>query len=534
MKHIPSFVLSNKRPPLWILLTLVSLVAAWLSGTLAPFPGGQAAAEISFSGYLGIVWGDGQTKQDDSQVRYFLSSPGQPDTPLEFKGALPLPYHQLLRLRGQRVSVSGAWANTPAGSSLQVSALRAEASADAAADPLLAGGQPWVTVMCKFKDISAEPQTPAYFQGMYGSTYPLLDHYWREQSYNQINISGSMAVSQWYTLPQPRSYYISSGSANLSLLASDCAAAADAVVYYPTYVGINFMFNSNLDGYSWGGSRYMTLDGTFRRWYITWEPPWGYEDITVIEHEMGHGFGLPHSAYDPNEVYDNRWDVMSDTWTDCANSYHPTYGCLGQSTIAYHKDLEGWLSSRKVTILPGAQATVTLEQLDLPQTQDALLAIVPVNGSERFYTVEVRRKAGYDVKLPGQAVILHLVDPSQQIPARLIDPDGNGNTGDASAMWIPGETFNDLANNISIRVDSATSSGYVITISNAYGVLKSATPSRTPTATSTPTPTPLPTNTPTSTPTRTPTRTPTSIPTAQAGSQTYMFFIPLLMNINTY
>jgi hypothetical protein len=272
----------------------------------------------------------------------------------------------------------------------------------------------------------------------------------------------------------------------------------------------------------------MTLDGTFRRWYVTWEPPWGYEDITVIEHEMGHGFGLPHSSYDPDDVYDNRWDVMSDTWTDCANSYHATYGCLGQGTIAYHKDLEGWLSGKKVTVLPDSQSTVTLEQLDIPQTQNTLLAVVPINGSERYYTVEVRRKMGYDVKLPGQAVILHLVDPSQYIPARLIDPDGNGNTGDASAMWIAGETFNDTANNISIRVASATSTGFVVTISNAYGALSSPTPTRTPTATATSTRTPTPT------PTRTPTPTPTTVPTARPGVAQYKFFIPQMMSIITY
>jgi hypothetical protein len=40
-----------------------------------------------------------------------------------------------------------------------------------------------------------------------GSSYPGMDHYWREVSYENINLAGS-AVVGWYNLPQPRSYYV--------------------------------------------------------------------------------------------------------------------------------------------------------------------------------------------------------------------------------------------------------------------------------------------------------------------------------------
>ena len=33
-----------------------------------------------------------------------------------------------------------------------------------------------------------------------GTSYPGLDHYWRELSYNQMNVTGSEVVG-WYTLP---------------------------------------------------------------------------------------------------------------------------------------------------------------------------------------------------------------------------------------------------------------------------------------------------------------------------------------------
>ena len=42
---------------------------------------------------------------------------------------------------------------------------------------------------------------------MLGIVPPGLDHYWRELSFNNINLAGSV-VRGWYTLPQPRSYYV--------------------------------------------------------------------------------------------------------------------------------------------------------------------------------------------------------------------------------------------------------------------------------------------------------------------------------------
>ncbi len=510
-----------------LLLPFIGVIIGQLSPATTIQAAARASAPVSLSGYFHILWADGIPGTNLTQTRFVLSFPGRADVALDLTAARSLPIDQLLRLRGQWVEVDGGWVGTQA-STLQVDEIQPENGA-APLDPAVSGAQPWVTVLCKFNDVAIEPKAPAYFQTMYGSAYPFLDHYWREQSYNQINIVGSQAVGQWYTLPQPRSYYVN-GSANLSTLAADCTAAADAAVNYAGFVGINLMFNSDLDGYAWGGSRTMTLDGTTKRFYMTWEPPWGYKDLTVISHEMGHGFGMPHSSFNRSSVYDNRWDVMSDTWTDCANSRDATYGCLGQHTIGYHKDLVGWLTGKTTSVAPGAQVTVTLEQLALPQTANLLLAKIPIGGTNRFYTVEVRRKVGYDVKLPGQAVILHLVDPSQySIPAQLIDPDGDSNTGDAGAMWTVGETFTDATSGIWVRVDSATATGYGVTIANNSPTL-TPTLSGSPTRTFTPSHTFTPSATRTFTATPTKTLTPTRVPTLQPGRLYHPVFVPLLHN----
>jgi M6 family metalloprotease-like protein len=400
---------------------------------------------------------------------------------------------------------------------------------DAAAAPQAAdvtGSQPWVSILCKFNDVTTEPKTPSFFQDMYGNTYPRLDHYWREQSFNQMNVVGSGATAAWLTLPQPRSYYVydSNGDGTLDLditrASDDCTAVADPTVDYRNYVGINMMFNADLDCCAWGGSRTMNLDGLTKTWYMTWEPPWGYQDITVIEHEMGHGFGLPHSSGAYGQTYDNQWDVMSDTWTYCSRSRDATFGCLGQHTISYHKNREGWIGSKRAVVPLNGQATLTLEQIALPVTSNYRMAEIPIGGStSHYYTVEVRRntslaEGGYDVKLPGSAVIIHYVDTGRSRPANVVDVDLNGDTGDAGAQWKVGETFSDAANGISVTVNSASGTTFTMMICNACGT-PTPTPTATSTATNTPTRTPTDTPTPTNTPTytRTATNTPTYTPT---------------------
>lgn len=390
---------------------------------------------------------------------------------------------------------------------------------DAGAAPAaVSGSQPWVTLLCKFADVPAEPRPASYFQSMLATTYPGLDHYWRELSFGLLNIAASTAVDRWVTLPQPRAYYVydMTGDGRPDLDANralaDCAATADSVIYYPSFYGINMMFNEELDGSAFGARTTLTLDGVERTWGVTMNPPKGYVNLSGVAHEMGHGFGLPHSGSQSGGVYNNQWDVMSDTQSNCPNLTDPTYGCLGQHTIAYHKDLEGWIgSAQKASVAVGQLATFTLNPLSQPAAGGYHMIKVPIAGSStRFYTVEARLKTGYDAKLPDQGVILHDVSTIRMTPAQVVDADGNGNTGDAGAVWIPGETFYDATNQITIQVAGETAAGFTVVVGNQAPVPTLTPP---PTPTLNPSPTATPTFTPSPTPTFTWTPTATATPT---------------------
>gem|GEM_PF-548134 len=446
----------------WILLAGLSLFAS------AAQPARRNAAAESIGGQFFIVWGDLFNGQPAPPIYRLAADDGRRFRVLLDEN-LAAASGGALALNRRHVKISGAAQISAFGGDdiLNAQSLALdETSVSAMADSI--GTQRFVSILCKFKDVSSEPKDLNYFTGMYGAAYPGLNHYWREVSYEQLNIDGSAAYG-WYTLPKNKDYYITGSTLDFYGAAYDCAKAADADVNFSSFSGINLMFNNELNGYAWGGTEYMKLDGVTRYWAMTWEPPWGYENAGVIAHEMGHAFGLPHSAYNPAVVYDNVWDVMSDHWTTCnLGLYEATYQCLGQHTISYHKDLLGWIPlEEKMTLPYNSGGTFTLERLALPQTNAYKEIRVLIHGTSSFYTLEARRFAGYDSYLNGEAVILHKVTPSNSIPARVIDVDtDNVFTGDEGAMWRVGETFTDTLHNVQIKVLSQTASGFTVQVSN--------------------------------------------------------------------
>jgi M6 family metalloprotease-like protein len=449
-----------------VVITIALLSAA---AALAQAPAQPTIIELS--GTFSILFGD-PAPGSGAAVRqlYVLTDDSMQSRELQIDAGTTLPGGGIHPLNGRRVTVRGVVdgdAAVAASAALRVTSIAADnRDARGDAETAIAGSKPWLSILCKFEDEIVEPRPPAYFQGMYSSSYPGLDDYWDEVSSGQVDLVGS-ATTTWYTLPRPRSYYVPGNELDHARAFQDCTQAADPDVYYPAYAGVNLMFNGDLDGYAWGARWPLTLDGSSGWYGVTWEPPWAYANATVTAHEMGHGFGLPHSSGAYGRTYDNPWDLMSDTWSFCALSTHAIYGCLGQHPIAYHKDLLEWMSLRQVSVpIHSAAQSLRLDAWSA-SSSGYQMARIPIAGSDRFYTVEVRRQAGYDVKLPGQAVVIHEVDPNRNAaPAHIVDADGNGDNGDAGAMWLPGETFGDAVAGIRVAVDATTATGFSITVWN--------------------------------------------------------------------
>ncbi|MCB8982748.1 MAG: hypothetical protein H6659_02890 [Ardenticatenaceae bacterium] len=320
--------------------------------------------------------------------------------------------------------------------------------------------QNWATLMCKFSDVSTEPQGASFFNDMFERTSgPSLKEFWQEVSYNNIS-DITTDVYGWFTLPHNRAYYgFSEATAgyNVTPIVQDCVDAANATVNFAPYDAVAVMLNSP------SPVAITTLfpinypDGALINLGAITIPSNKY-NLALVAHEMGHAYGLPHSFANGNE-YQNPWDLMGiASGYRCFVNADPIYSCLGQHTIAAYKEYLGWITPAQKFTAPQGDSTITLERLALPQTTNYRMAVVA--GDSETYTIEARQRVGYDAKLAGDAVLIYRGQGDD-----LIDTNGSPYDDDG-AMWLPGETFTDAANDITIHVASATATGFVLNIHN--------------------------------------------------------------------
>ena len=474
-------LLKRSRPIAIPTLTLATLIALMAPSTLL------AEATPALEGWLSIAWGDaGPGAEPGRYHNVTLTADDGRSTRLSMSPEL-LNAH-VLRWNGRRVTVFPsanqdglaqdglAQEGLTHEAAVRVAALQlaADSSDPSALRGAVTGSQPWISLLCKFSDISAEPENLSFFQNMYANSPGRLDHYWREVSAGQVDIVGSTAVD-WVDLPGTQvSYAPTPGSgttANLNAVFNDCTAAVDAFVDFSgggePYAGINIMVNDALDCCAWGGSRFATLDGITKSWRTTWNPPWAFRAAGVIAHEMGHGFGLPHANnWDgDSNPYDSPWDVMSSATGYAVND--GTYGALGKHVNAHHKDSLGWFAAaRRFVAPPNSETTLQLDDTALANSSNYQFARIDTPDG-RFYTVESRiRRGNYEGGLVSDAVIIHEVDFSRSEPSWSVDEDvPPANYADnPGTIWLPGETFTNAADQVSVRVDFATADGFTVTI----------------------------------------------------------------------
>lgn len=303
---LPAVVRSRPR--------MIGPARALLALVLLAFAHGLSAQEVRV-GYLNVIYGDPNPQSDAPAVRILtLAEDDGTITEIKVSEELLSAAGGFFAWNGKRVRVAlrpaeseGNGLDLRAGTRRAASLTLLGGGPGEAPDGGVSGSHPWVSILCNFSNISAEPRNLAYFQGMYANAPAGLDHYWREVSYDNIDIVGSTAVD-WVDLPQNQTFYVptpgSGSNANLGQLFNHCTAAANPFVDFSNggqggFSGINMMFNANLDCCAWGGGRFASLDGVSKTWRTTWNPPWSFSNSAVIAHEMGHGFGLPHA---------NNWD----------------------------------------------------------------------------------------------------------------------------------------------------------------------------------------------------------------------------------
>jgi hypothetical protein len=305
---------------------------------------------------------------------------------------------------------------------------------------------PFAVILCKFSDQPQEPRASKFYKDCFteagAGTGGAFD-YWRDVSFGNLDLTGSK-VFGWFTMNNHKLQDIAGLGRGSFVSWGIDAAQANGVDLSP-FFGIIVVFNVATDSGASGG-RQMVLGYAPNDWSPTFN-----------SHEMGHVFGLDHSfSTSPTPcasgdsrpgAYCDKWDIMSamNVW-----AFSNALGGNGPGLSSPYLDKLGCVPVNRIWTPPNPDfgGTVRLAALNHPEANGPLMIKIPrLSGPNpsvaSTYTVEFRRKTGWDAGIPNDTILIHEVrsDGLSYLQTLATGPE-----------FLPGSEFTDANRSLSLKV----------------------------------------------------------------------------------
>jgi hypothetical protein len=308
------------------------------------------------------------------------------------------------------------------------------------------GVQKAVLLLVNFQNDVAQPTTVASMK----SQMAWSGTFFQENSYQQTSVSTD--VFGWFTLP------ISGGFSSPTCPIWDIQkyaeqAATAAGIPLSQYTKRIYLFPQI---YACGFTGMSTVGGNPSSTWFNGEPV-----IGIVNHELGHSFGLYHSNgldCHPNVIsgscsvqeYGDAFDTMG----------------IGQGHFnAFQKSRLGWLDydvSPPITAVT-TSGTFTLSVYENAGSDPHALRIPRGTAGQSFY-VEFRRNVGWDTYLIHTGVFVHLGSDSDPNSSWLLDMTPSTIPFSTDGFLDVGKSFTDPVSGITIRTDSVSSTSATIMV----------------------------------------------------------------------
>ncbi len=449
----------------------LGLFAIFVLGALASaFAQGNSAAAQTIAGPSKHVQLEGELEilqqdfKDHGRLLYSLKQQDGTRVPLHFQKEPPTHL-----LTGDHVTAEGDLSGGNlvlySGSSLTTNTKTTSTSTTTSTGPVLntLGAQYTLVMLVNFQDDPVQPYTISDAQTLFSGS---VNDFFVENSYGQTSIVPT--VVGWYTIPD------SVTTCNLAQIATDAQNAAVAAgTNLSNYTRYVYAFPQN-NACGFAGSSY--VGGNPSQNWINGNNL----DIHVIDHELGHAFGLWHShslncgtsaticSSGTVVEYGDNLDVMGTPQTAS-----PDYN-------AFQKERLGWLNSggspSVTTVTSSGTYTITPYELGSgPNALKILKSTDPTTGAKTWYYLEARQAAGFDSFLSSS--VYYTQNETTGLLFHL-GTDGNGNSSESIDMtpatpttsgWfdpslVVGQSFQDSAAGVTFTPTAVSSTGATVQV----------------------------------------------------------------------